>query len=73
MFTYLAEKIQKHISEEREEGGERGLYMSELLLIAKMKLQKIIKVLSIVSLSWRIKNKVWGKKKPSVHSEDCHK
>lgn len=27
MFTYCVEKIQKYISEEKEEGGERGLYM----------------------------------------------
>lgn len=41
------------------------VYVSELLLRAKIKLYKIIKILSIVSLSWQKKDKVWEKKNVS--------
>lgn len=45
------------------EARRKGIiHVSELLLRAKIKLYKIIKILSIVSLSWQIKNKVWEKK-----------
>lgn len=49
------------------------VYVSELLLRAKIKLYKFIKILSIVSLSWQKKDKVWEKKMSPVHSEFCHK